>query len=94
MAYHVYILKSNQGFNYIGQTSDLIDRIHRHNTNRSAATKNKGKWEIVSSYETATRSEAVRLEKKLKRMKKVEKAIKYLQKLNSEKREKGLEHPD
>ncbi|MCH7771938.1 MAG: hypothetical protein IIA49_13130, partial [Bacteroidetes bacterium] len=53
----------------------------RHNSNRSKATKNKGRWEIAAAKALATRSEAVKLESKLKRMKNSKKAIDYLNKL-------------
>lgn len=85
--YYVYILKSDLGYSYIGQTKDLIDRFNRHITKRSKSTKNKGKWKIEVYVKVKSRSEAVRLETKLKKMKNVEKAIAYLRKF-------GLEHPD
>jgi len=59
----------------------------RHNSNRSISTKNKGHWEIDAIVKVNNRSEAVRLETKLKKMKNVEKAIAFLKKI-------GLEHPD
>jgi putative endonuclease len=77
----VYIIKSEKGYHYIGQTKDFSDRLHRHNTNRSKATKNKGKWELVISVAVNSRSEAIRLESKLKRMKNAKKAIEYLKKM-------------
>ena len=83
--YYVYILQSDRGYHNIGQTNNLIDRLQRHNTGRSTFTRNKGYWEIVVYYEAANRTEAVQLETKLKKMKNIEKAIKYLIKLNSEK---------
>ena len=82
--YYVYILESDKGYHYIGQTNDLIDRLHRHNTGRSTYTKNKGHWEIVIFVEANTRAEAVQLEMKLKRMKNIGKAINYLRKIKSE----------
>ncbi|MGK9477613.1 GIY-YIG nuclease family protein [Melioribacter sp. OK-6-Me] len=93
MSYYVYILKSDKNFSYIGQTSDLNDRLTRHFNNRSKYTKDKGSWKLIISYEVISRSEAVSLERKLKKMKNVEKAIKYLEKLKQEK-EAGSEHPD
>jgi len=88
MAIHyVYILLSDKGYSYIGQTADLEDRFNRHITNRSKSTKNKGNWKIEVYVKVKSRSEAVRLETKLKRMKNVEKAIVYLRKFD-------LEHPD
>jgi len=87
MRYTVYIIKSCKGKYYIGQTQELGDRMRRHNSNRSKATKNQGKWELVISVEVETRSEAVILETKLKKMKNALKAIAYLERNDSE-------HPD
>ena len=85
--YFVYILKSDLGYSYIGQTSNLEDRLSRHNSNRSIYTKQKGTWNLVASASVSSRSESVQLEKKLKRFKNSDKAINYL-------RNFGLEHPD
>ena len=80
--YFVYILKSDLGFHYIGQTSNLTDRLNRHNSNRSTYTKNKGHWEIEATLEVPTRSEAVQLESKLKGFKNFSKALDYLLQLS------------
>ena len=85
--YFVYILKSDLGYSYIGQTSNLEDRLRRHNSDRSTYTKQKGTWHLIATACFASRSEAVQLEKKLKGFKNSEKAINYLNKI-------GLEHPD
>ena len=79
--YFVYIIKSSLGHIYIGQTSNLQDRLKRHNSNRSNYTKNKGSWELVICFEVSSRVEAISLERKLKNMKNSEKAIEYLKKL-------------
>ena len=80
--YKVYIIKSINQKYYIGQTNDLEDRLKRHNTNRNKYTKGRGPWEIVISYDTETRSEAVKIESYLKKLKNSELAIKYLEKLS------------
>ena len=79
--YIVYIIRSDQGYTYIGQTKNIADRLNRHNTNRSTSTKNKGRWGLVISYACNTRSEAMKLERKLKNLKSSEEAIKYLERL-------------
>ena len=79
--YFVYIIKSKSGKKYIGQTKNLQDRLNRHNSDRSAYTKSKGPWKLVISVKVNSRSEAVRLEAKLKKMKNSKKAIAYLGKL-------------
>jgi putative endonuclease len=68
--YYTYIIKSiSNGILYIGQTNNLSDRIKRHNTNQNKYTKNKGLWELIFYKEFNTRSEAVKLELKLKSIK-------------------------
>ncbi|NOX64846.1 MAG: GIY-YIG nuclease family protein [Chlorobi bacterium] len=79
--YHVYIIHSTEDHFYIGQTNNLEDRLERHNSNRSKSTKNKGKWELVITKEFTNRSDVMKMEKKLKKMKNCKKAIEYLQKL-------------
>ncbi len=70
MKYFVYILKSlKSGRYYIGSTSDLEDRIKRHQENRSKSTKGRGPWELVYTEEYDTRSEGVRREHQLKKYK-------------------------
>jgi putative endonuclease len=54
---------------YIGHTSDLNDRLLRHNNNRNKFTKGKGPWELVLSHKCNSKSEAYQLELKLKGMK-------------------------
>ena len=72
MSYQVYILRSiNTGRHYCGQTNNLDRRIREHNDpeyRRCKTTKNfEGPWEIVWSNECLTRSEAMLLERKIKR---------------------------
>ena len=89
--YVVYIIHSTQlNVYYYGHSSDLRDRMTRHNQNRSKATKGKGPWEIAATTKCETKSEAYRLEMKLKRMKNPKKAINYLKRLNKS----AVEHPD
>jgi putative endonuclease len=80
--FFVYIIySSSHNIYYIGQTNDLDDRLIRHNSNRSKFTKGKGPWELTSSIKLNSRSEAIKLERKLKNMKNSKKAIEYLNKL-------------
>ena len=65
--FYLYILESEvSGRLYIGQTNDLQDRLHRHNSNENLATKNKGPWKVLFFLEFESRAEAVLLERKLK----------------------------
>jgi putative endonuclease len=79
--FFVYIIKSDQGYYYIGNTSNLFERLNRHNTNRSRYTAHKGEWEIVLTKECNSKKEAVQLEYKLKSLKNSQKAIEYLSSL-------------
>ncbi|MGD8782211.1 MAG: GIY-YIG nuclease family protein [Ignavibacteria bacterium] len=45
--FYVYILFSDKGHSYIGQSKDLVNRLKRHNANRSKFTANKGPWKIA-----------------------------------------------
>ena len=82
--YTVYIIRSDRGYSYIGQTNNLPDSLLRHNSNRSKFTKNKGNLKVVITRVVNSRSEAVLHETKLKDLKNVQKAINYLEKLASE----------
>lgn len=79
--FRVYIIKSDLGHHYIGQTIDFDDRLRRHNEGRSKATRNKGIWKLIVAAKVNSRSEAMKLENKLKKMKNAKKAIEYLKNL-------------
>ena len=65
--FHVYILLSESTHKfYIGSTGNLSDRLLRHNSGRSKATKVGIPWQLVYSEEFPTRSEAIRREIELK----------------------------
>ena len=70
MNYTTYIIESeNTGMLYIGQTEDLERRWHRHNNGGSKFTKGKGPWKLLYFIEFKSRSDAVLLERKLKKFK-------------------------
>lgn len=61
--FHAYVIKNNiKGKIYIGQTSDLENRLKRHN----GLLKNKGLWILAYSEKYDTRQEAMKREKWLK----------------------------
>jgi putative endonuclease len=71
--YYVYVLYSSK-FNkiYIGQTTDLANRLQEHNTeglSSNSYTKKFKPWEIVYTEEFPTRGEALIREKQLKSQK-------------------------
>ena len=69
--YYVYLIESlKNGRYYIGQTDNLEHRIKRHNAGRNVSTKVYLPWEIRWWKEFETRSEAIKVENKIKRIKK------------------------
>lgn len=68
MKYYVYILESEFDHSfYIGQTSNLKQRLDKHNEGLSKYTKKKIPWKIVYHEEYATRGEAMKRERFLKK---------------------------
>jgi putative endonuclease len=58
--YFVYVLRSDAtGRFYTGSTSDLIDRLSRHNAGRSVATRHGVPWTLVYHESYSTRSDAI-----------------------------------
>ncbi|MBU0672384.1 MAG: GIY-YIG nuclease family protein [Candidatus Margulisbacteria bacterium] len=70
MQYYVYILKSlKDGKLYIGQTSNLKNRLERHNGGRVPSTKNRRPFELLFVEEFQDRSSATKREPYFKRVK-------------------------
>jgi putative endonuclease len=70
MEYWVYILQSEKdGGYYIGHTADLEERLKRHNERRSRYSRNKGPWKLIYQEGFSTRTEAIKREREIKRMK-------------------------
>ena len=64
----VYILYSNTSSRYyVGQTSDIDQRLESHNQGRVKSTKYGIPWEIALQLDVSTRSEAIILEKQIKK---------------------------
>ncbi len=65
---NVYILFSNslKRF-YVGQTDNMASRLERHNGKKVKSTKAGIPWVVVKTFEVNTRSEAVVLERKIKK---------------------------
>ncbi|MFB0515895.1 MAG: GIY-YIG nuclease family protein [Candidatus Neomarinimicrobiota bacterium] len=77
--FFVYVLRSHPtGRTYIGHTDNLDRRTTEHNTDKSVATKQREPWELVGRLPRESRSEAMKLEAKLKRMKRSDLVIAYL----------------
>ena len=70
MSCYVYILYSelHDRF-YIGHSSDLGQRVQRHNEGKTFSTAPYRPWKLVYSQEFPTRGEAMKRERRLKRRK-------------------------
>ena len=69
MSISVYILQSeNNGQYYIGQTKDLEQRVNYHNNGFEKHTSKFIPWKIIWFDIKESRSEAIKLEKKLKNL--------------------------
>jgi putative endonuclease len=64
----VYILYSEKHSRYyVGQTANIDRRLKRHNLGIVPSTKSGVPWELVLQIEVLSRSEAMVLERKIKR---------------------------
>ena len=52
---------------YVGQTNSINTRFDQHNTGEVTSTKHAKPWKIVTVFEFETRSQAMKLEKKIKK---------------------------
>ncbi len=68
--YYTYILRSKiKDRYYIGHCADLAERLKLHNSGSSISTKAYIPWELIYSEEFKTKSEAMKREYALKRIK-------------------------
>ncbi|MDA3955007.1 MAG: GIY-YIG nuclease family protein [Bacteroidales bacterium] len=76
--YFIYIIYSHRRDRYyVGYTSDIISRIAKHNSAATISTKSGIPWELVYSEQYVTKTEALKREKAIKKMKS-RKYIEYL----------------
>ena len=76
--FYVYIIESvNHGKFYIGQTSNLDERLNSHNQGNNKSTKPYKPWKVIFHKSFQTRSESMAVEKKLKALKKRELVVKF-----------------
>jgi putative endonuclease len=66
MVFYVYLIISEEGYHYTGQTPDLLRRVMEHNSGICHSTKHGHNWRVVYSEEFPTRGEAMKREKWLK----------------------------
>ena len=77
--FFVYIIEAQESKRYyIGQTKNLEERIKRHNQGFNLSTKPYIPWQLKWWKEYSTRSEAMKIEKKLKGIKKKTGLEKYV----------------
>ncbi|MGM0375445.1 MAG: GIY-YIG nuclease family protein [Bacteroidota bacterium] len=70
MKYFVYILYSKtRDQYYIGSCADVEERLRRHNAGATTSTKSGRPWEIVYQEAFADKTQAIRRENHLKKMK-------------------------
>ena len=62
----VYVLKNTQGKLYIGQTVDIVKRLHYHNELGRGYTSIYRPWKLLYSEKLDSRKEAMAREKYLK----------------------------
>ncbi|MCK5329948.1 MAG: GIY-YIG nuclease family protein [Candidatus Marinimicrobia bacterium] len=65
---------------YIGHTNNIERRLNEHNKGKSISTRNRGPWKLVGYITRDTRSEAMKIEKRLKSFKRSDRVIAYLAK--------------
>ena len=70
--YYTYILESlTSGDYYKGSTSNYLKRLEQHNNGESEFTRHNRPWKLIFVQIMETKSEALILEKKLKRCNKL-----------------------
>ena len=68
MEYVVYILYSEKRLRYyVGQTHNIEERFKRHNNGFVPSTKSGKPWKLITTISVKDRSEALKLEKKIKK---------------------------
>jgi putative endonuclease len=68
MSYVVYILYSQQSLRYYtGHTQNLENRLSEHNNGETSSIKPGIPWKLVWQTQCNSRSEAIRLENKIKK---------------------------
>ena len=82
--HYVYILYSeNHDLFYIGETATPAQRLAQHNSGKVISTKKYMPWTMVWLGEKANRTEALRLEKKLKNLHSPIRIIAFIKKYGS-----------
>ena len=79
MKFFVYILfSSSLNRYYVGQTNDIASRLKRHNTGQEKYTSKGQPWQLQFYEEVSSRSEAIRIERKIKNFKSQRRIREYI----------------
>lgn len=80
MTYYVYILQSTKnGQFYVGQTQNLEKRFSEHNSGKSIFTAKSSPWNLIWFCIQESRSDAFKLEQRLKSLKSRARLIRYVE---------------
>lgn len=64
MKYHVYVIRSEEGFRYTGFTENIEKRLIEHNEKKlSLWTKRGTNWDLIYKEEFEDKTEALKREK-------------------------------
>ena len=88
MNYYVYLLLTKSGKNhisYVGYTTNIINRLKKHNSSNGAKFTKGRKWNVIYSKKYNNKSTALKEEYKLKKDYKKRKKIKKIYLLKYEK---------
>ena len=68
MYHYVYILKTVQGYKktYVGYTTNILDRLEKHNASKGAKCTKGYKWKIIYKKKFLSKSKALSFEYSLK----------------------------
>ena len=64
--FYAYVIRSHEGFLYVGSTSDMDKCLERHNAGLTFQTKHDSDWEVVYSEPFGARKEATEREQWLR----------------------------
>ena len=70
MAHYVYILKTLNGYykkSYVGYTTNLVDRLNKHNSSKGAKATRGYKWKVIYKKRFNSKSNAMAYEYLLKK---------------------------
>jgi len=83
--FYTYILESENTHGlYIGYTSNLERRLKEHNESNGKYTSHKGVWCVIHFKKFDTKTEAISLERQLKRWKSKKRILEWIEREKQE----------